>query len=106
MTELATPSASRRQQLTRTRRLFPSTQRLLARSSRRAVEATLKLATSCPDWLVRRHSGAVRTLPTIVTFVSNTAFLLSASDAPEDAPPGRSRAIGERRALWTAGGLG
>jgi hypothetical protein len=67
MTEAATPSASLRQQLTRTRSELPSTHRPLSRSRRRAVEATLKLATRVLLWVVRRHSGVVSTLPTIVT---------------------------------------
>src|SRR6266511_1661494 len=71
MTEEATPSASRRQHVTRTRSDGPSTHRPVSRSYRRELDATLKLATRVLVTEVRRHSGAVLTLPTSVTCVSN-----------------------------------
>src|SRR5437660_1662512 len=50
-------------------------------SKRRDVDATLKLTTNAPVTLVRRHSGAVRTLPTTVTGVSNMSTLLTIGPA-------------------------
>jgi hypothetical protein len=68
--EATTPSASRRQQLTRTRRLSPSVQRFSFLSQRRAVEATRKFATSAFVRSTRRYSGVLSAFPTTVTFVS------------------------------------
>src|SRR5262249_57803192 len=53
------------------RRLSRSTQRRVARSNRGDVDANRNVTTYVPvDW-VRRHSGAVMTLPISVTLVSN-----------------------------------
>ena len=55
-----------KEQVTRTRRLWPSIHSPLSLSHRRDVEATRKLAASWPEVVVRRHSGAARRFPMTV----------------------------------------
>src|SRR5688572_14312597 len=68
--EPSTNSPSRRQQLTRTRKLAPSTHCSFSLSNRRARDATLKVATS-ESFLVILFSGLLSAVPTTVTWVSN-----------------------------------
>src|SRR5262245_51164312 len=103
-TEAPTFSARRRQQFTRTRRVSPSTQRLLSLSKRRDVDATRKLATSVLLLVVRRHSGAVSPLPTTTIGVSYMIMGLSgrriAVRQPNPKRPrSKSRAVDNER-LW------
>src|SRR5262245_52358898 len=110
-TDSNTFSPSFRQHATLMRRLSPSTQRLVARSYRRDVDAKRNVTTYVPVCDVRRHSGAVITLPISVTAVSNMASpCIETSEAwaaqlrrlPESLARSR-RACDRRNAqLWTA----